>query len=554
MAHYMMVAKLSNRCFALVLNIAESRQSKVTQSDFLDLYTKTESEQHTLLLDLLEGRITFEDLRKQRRAAKKVTSTSRSENDYKEMAEELERLRQRNASLQMNLEEVIEEREADRRKIRDLMEKVRNLEKEKDEAYNQYRADVSGLIWEKNRLSESLTSSVHDYGADDEPFDDLEEQPSPLRVIENRAQKKRGIAPQRKGLQFEGTGKKNMKFTERQILSSSDTSSEEDDAPLSSVQKKKDKQTVGSKTSPPSILSKNIKQKAKKIIGPKTSSPNTSSKVIQQKGKQIIGPKTSTANTSAKAIQEVNLNTSDDSEDSDGDWGSVSEHCSNEEILTNTQRVRMEIQEIKKVMSQEKPKLKRKKAVPSTETKTVYSGTSEDDEDCDVFSVSESCKDHSRKNKTKKTEGVIRKVPEVKKTISQSKTKAITAKKTKPTIPRLQQNERDRKEDTDDDFVDEWDYNIEKIERDDWVAVAYSGCDNCYIGQVEEKTQDNLRVNFLSKKNEFFYWPQIPDRDDVSPKFIVYPKVKVQCLGRKYKVAEEEKINQAFTGFSRKYF
>ena len=71
---------------------------------------------------------------------------------------------------------------------------------------------------------------------------------------------------------------------------------------------------------------------------------------------------------------------------------------------------------------------------------------------------------------------------------------------------------------------------------------------------MEEKKQDNLRVNFLSKKNDFFYWPQIPDRDDVSAKFIVYPKVKVQCLGRKYKVAEEEKINQAFVGFSKKYF
>ena len=66
MAYYMMVAKLSNRSFALVLKIAESRQSEVTQSDFLDLYTKTESEQHTLLLDLLEGKVTFEDLRKQR--------------------------------------------------------------------------------------------------------------------------------------------------------------------------------------------------------------------------------------------------------------------------------------------------------------------------------------------------------------------------------------------------------------------------------------------------------------------------------------------------------
>ena len=79
---------------------------------------------------------------------------------------------------------------------------------------------------------------------------------------------------------------------------------------------------------------------------------------------------------------------SEDSEDS-GDWGSVSavgvfecfcsfsstllsllnianshtsfsvcHHCSNEQILTNTQRARMEIQEIKKVISHEKPKLK----------------------------------------------------------------------------------------------------------------------------------------------------------------------------------------------------
>ncbi|XP_068738312.1 myb-like protein X [Montipora capricornis] len=407
------------------------------------------------------------------------------------MAEELERLRKRNASLQMNLEEVIEERETDRRKIRDLMDKVRNLEKEQDEAYNQYRADVSDLIWQKNRLSESLTSSVENYGADDEPFDDLEEQPSPLRVIENRVQKKRGQAPQHTGLQFEGT-KKTVKFTDRQRSSSSDTSSEGDDAPLSGVQKKKYKQIIGSKTG----SSKVIQQKAKTIIGPKTSSPSTSSKVIQQKGKQIIGSNTSSANRSSKVIQEVNLNTSEDSEDS-GDWGSVSEHCSNDQILTQTQRARMEVQEIKKVISQEKPKLKRKKADPSKETKHG--------------------KDNIRKNKTQKTEGVIRKVTEVKENISQSKPNATTAKKTKPDdqLKRYNVFSLDRNEETDDDFVDEWDYNIEKIEKDDWVAVAYSDCDNCFIGQVEEKTQDNLCVNFLSKKNEFFYWPQVPDRDTI---------------------------------------
>lgn len=66
MAHYLMVAKLSNRCFALVERIAESREKKVPQSDFLDLYKKTEENQYDLLLDLLEGRRTFEGLRKSR--------------------------------------------------------------------------------------------------------------------------------------------------------------------------------------------------------------------------------------------------------------------------------------------------------------------------------------------------------------------------------------------------------------------------------------------------------------------------------------------------------
>ena len=66
MTHYLMVAKLSNRCFPLVEEIAESREKKVTQSDFLDLYRKPEEKQYDLLLNLLEGRTTFEDLKKSR--------------------------------------------------------------------------------------------------------------------------------------------------------------------------------------------------------------------------------------------------------------------------------------------------------------------------------------------------------------------------------------------------------------------------------------------------------------------------------------------------------
>ena len=46
--------------------------------------------------------------------------------------------------------------------------------------YNQYRTDVDNLIWEKNKLSESLSSSVERYSVDDAHFD--EEQPSPLQV------------------------------------------------------------------------------------------------------------------------------------------------------------------------------------------------------------------------------------------------------------------------------------------------------------------------------------------------------------------------------------
>lgn len=48
MAHYLMVAKLSNRCFALVERIAESREKKVTQSDFLDLYKKKQKRTNTI--------------------------------------------------------------------------------------------------------------------------------------------------------------------------------------------------------------------------------------------------------------------------------------------------------------------------------------------------------------------------------------------------------------------------------------------------------------------------------------------------------------------------
>lgn len=59
----MMVAKLSNRCFRLVLQIPESLNLHVTQSDFLDLYDKSEEKQCELLRAVLEGTISFQDLK-----------------------------------------------------------------------------------------------------------------------------------------------------------------------------------------------------------------------------------------------------------------------------------------------------------------------------------------------------------------------------------------------------------------------------------------------------------------------------------------------------------
>ena len=41
---------------------------------------------------------------------------------------------------------------------------------------------------------------------------------------------------------------------------------------------------------------------------------------------------------------------------------------------------------------------------------------------------------------------------------------------------------------------------------------------------------------------------------DISLKFIVCPKVKVQCLGRKYKVTEEEKLIRHSEDFQRNFF
>ena len=66
MTHYLMVAKLSKRCFDLVLEIPQRIKRKVTQGDFIHLYKKSEEEQHKILSDLLNNRISLQDVKRRK--------------------------------------------------------------------------------------------------------------------------------------------------------------------------------------------------------------------------------------------------------------------------------------------------------------------------------------------------------------------------------------------------------------------------------------------------------------------------------------------------------
>ena len=66
MTHSLMVAKLSKRCFDLVLELPQRIDRKVTQGDFIHLYKNTEEEQHKILSDLLNNRISLQDIKRRK--------------------------------------------------------------------------------------------------------------------------------------------------------------------------------------------------------------------------------------------------------------------------------------------------------------------------------------------------------------------------------------------------------------------------------------------------------------------------------------------------------
>ncbi|GBO19681.1 hypothetical protein AVEN_7181-1 [Araneus ventricosus] len=56
-----------------------------------------------------------------------------------------------------------------------------------------------------------------------------------------------------------------------------------------------------------------------------------------------------------------------------------------------------------------------------------------------------------------------------------------------------------------------------------WVAVVYD--ENWFPGLIEEINDDNLKINFMLRNGSRFYWPNIPDIQEV-------PKNGILCLIR----------------------
>ena len=61
-----MVAKLPKKCFDLVVEMPQHFQRQVTQGDIMPLYGQSNSEKEQLLRDLLEEKISFSVVKKQK--------------------------------------------------------------------------------------------------------------------------------------------------------------------------------------------------------------------------------------------------------------------------------------------------------------------------------------------------------------------------------------------------------------------------------------------------------------------------------------------------------
>ena len=87
----------------------------------------------------------------------------------------------------------------------------------------------------------------------------------------------------------------------------------------------------------------------------------------------------------------------------------------------------------------------------------------------------------------------------------------------------------------------------------EWVAVAYE--EDFFVGQIEKKLANKVRVTFLEqKKDTFFSWPKRKDRADIKPAFIFCRNLEVLQEKDNYIVKHLTELRQKFEGFSSKYF
>ena len=96
-------------------------------------------------------------------------------------------------------------------------------------------------------------------------------------------------------------------------------------------------------------------------------------------------------------------------------------------------------------------------------------------------------------------------------------------------------------------------YRIEVLMAKEWVAVAYE--EDFFVGQIEKKLANKVRVTFLEqKKDAFFSWPKRKDRADIKPAFLFCRNLEVLQEKDNYIVKHLTELRQKFEGFCSKYF
>ncbi|XP_068736138.1 M protein, serotype 6-like isoform X2 [Montipora capricornis] len=447
MSHYIMVARLSNRCFSIVLQIPNRLNTKVTQGDFMALYNKSEEEQFKLLSDVLEGHISFQELKRRKREKGAPSIQKAATGNIEELQEEVSRLKSQNTDLRIKLEQAVEDLDNERKRANKLERRLKVLEKESEEEFSQYRRDVDSLRDETYELAKGWVNKNCVLHKDEES-----DVSSAARIS----------SPEDK----ESTD------NEGAIISS------DEDVPLSSLARTKHTIEVDG------VFEKTRKSSRAVSSSSKSSDPDEESP-----------SRTETALERLKA---------------------ASTKGSNEKIKHKTSRLTKPIcsSKTKSAIEDDDVLQKTRKSLSA-----VSSSSESSDPDEERLSRPETALERLRAAATKE---------------SKEKIKHKTSRLTKP-------------------ICSSTDYSITVLMEKEWVAVAYE--EDFFVGQIEKKLANKVRVTFLEeRRDEFFSWPKRKDRADIKPAFIFCRNLEVLREKNGYIVNHLPELRQKFQGFSSKYF